>query len=65
MLSTTYKKKKCEFYNRGSCTKGSQCTYDHNFIPDVAKVTTITNIEIMQILFIWLMYQRIIMFIFS
>ena len=41
MLSSTYKKKKCEFYNRGSCSKGTQCTFSHNFIPDVAKVTFI------------------------
>lgn len=37
MISSTYKKKKCEFYNRGSCGKGAQCTFSHNFIPDAAK----------------------------
>ena len=41
MLSSTYKKKKCEFYNRGSCSKGAHCTFSHNFIPDVAKVNNI------------------------
>ena len=38
LISSTYKKKRCEFYNKGACTKGSQCTFSHSFIPDVAKV---------------------------
>lgn len=38
IISSTYKKKRCEFYNKGSCNKGSQCTFSHSFIPDVAKV---------------------------
>lgn len=38
MISSTYKKKRCEFYNIGLCTKGSLCTKSHSFIPDIAKV---------------------------
>lgn len=38
MISSTLKKKKCEFYNLGNCTKGSLCTLSHSFIPDIAKV---------------------------
>lgn len=39
ILSTTYKTKKCEFYNRGNCQKGKDCTFSHNFIPDHGKVS--------------------------
>ena len=38
-LSATYKTKKCEYYNRGNCNKGHNCTFNHNFIPDCSKVT--------------------------
>ena len=38
MISSTYQKQKCDFYNRGSCNKGSHCTFSHSFVPDVAKV---------------------------
>lgn len=38
IISSTYKKKKCDFYNKGACKKGSQCPFSHSFIPDVAKV---------------------------
>lgn len=41
MISSTLKKKRCEFYNTGTCTKGSLCKASHSFIPDIAKVGTL------------------------
>lgn len=40
MISSTLKKRRCEFYNAGTCTKGSLCKASHSFIPDIAKVRT-------------------------
>lgn len=38
MISSTFRTKKCEFYNRGSCKKGSECPFSHRFVPEVSKV---------------------------
>lgn len=31
MFSKNYKSKPCEFYRKGVCKKGDECTYRHNF----------------------------------
>jgi hypothetical protein len=30
-ISSTYRKERCEFYNKGNCIKGNLCTYSHDF----------------------------------
>ena len=31
IISKSYKKRQCEFYKKGACKKGNDCTYSHDF----------------------------------
>ena len=39
-MSSNYRTEKCDFYNKGHCAKGDECTYSHDFVPDSARVAT-------------------------
>jgi hypothetical protein len=55
--SSAYRKKKCEFYNKGVCHQGSQCPFTHSFIPDIAKAPFFIYLENLQINLNQLMHQ--------
>lgn len=38
-VSSTYRKEKCDFFNKGACLKGDECTYSHDFEPDTVRVS--------------------------
>lgn len=37
-MTSNYRTEKCDFYNKGHCLKGDECTYRHDFVPASSRV---------------------------